>query len=163
MDGVEIGAEPGVEMAQVAPADIGLESIQYLVQQGVNPLRITAQGYGETELDNRCANGIDCSESEHQQNRRTVIKVTGYLDSDEMDSKTLEDIKREEQFQELLQEVQNQEVIQVSSDEELPDEIRSTLREEDNADDEGRLPETNDLNNDDVHPVHQSHNRVPSE
>ncbi len=105
-------------------------AVGYLVRQGVNPLRITAQGYGERELTNRCANGIDCSESEHQQNRRTVIKVTGYLDGDDMQKKTLEDIKREEQFEELLLEVQNQEVVQVSSDQELPEEIKNSLPQE---------------------------------
>lgn len=120
-------------------------AVRYLVRQGVNPLRITAQGYGERELTNRCANDIDCSESEHQQNRRTVIKVTGYLDSDDMENKTLEDIKREEQFEELLLEVQNQEVVQVSSDQELPEEIKKSLPEEEiKAEEVSRKHRSND-------------------
>ncbi|MDH3649926.1 MAG: OmpA family protein, partial [Saprospiraceae bacterium] len=103
------------------------EAVRYLVSKGVNPLRISARGYGESELTNRCANGVSCSEEQHQQNRRTVIKVLGYLDSDEMESKSLEDIKREEEFELMLEEVQNQEVIQVSSTDELPSEVRESL------------------------------------
>jgi len=26
---------------------------------------------------NRCRNGVDCSEEEHQQNRRTELRITG--------------------------------------------------------------------------------------
>lgn len=40
--------------------------------------RITAKGYGETQLLNHCADGITCSEEEHARNRRTEIRITGY-------------------------------------------------------------------------------------
>jgi hypothetical protein len=38
MDGVKISAEPGIEMAQVALADLGLEAIEDIVQERVGNL-----------------------------------------------------------------------------------------------------------------------------
>jgi hypothetical protein len=37
-----------------------------------------SEGYGESKLVNKCANGVKCTESEHQQNRRTEFKVTSF-------------------------------------------------------------------------------------
>jgi outer membrane protein OmpA-like peptidoglycan-associated protein len=34
-----------------------------------------AKGYGESQLINECADGVDCSEELHQQNRRTEFKI----------------------------------------------------------------------------------------
>lgn len=47
----------------------------FLVQRGVDPSRIRTVGYGETRLKNGCKDGVPCSEAEHQQNRRTEVKV----------------------------------------------------------------------------------------
>lgn len=47
----------------------------YLVSKGISGDRIVAKGYGETRLLNRCADGVNCSEAEHQFNRRTEMKV----------------------------------------------------------------------------------------
>jgi len=47
----------------------------YLVSKGITADRIVAKGYGETRLLNRCADGVNCSEAEHQFNRRTEMKV----------------------------------------------------------------------------------------
>lgn len=52
-------------------------AVRYMVLQGINPARITAKGYGETQLVNKCADGVDCTEAEHQANRRTEFKITG--------------------------------------------------------------------------------------
>lgn len=49
--------------------------VDYLILKGVSPNRLVAKGYGETELLNDCNELIKCSESEHQQNRRTEFKV----------------------------------------------------------------------------------------
>jgi outer membrane protein OmpA-like peptidoglycan-associated protein len=51
--------------------------VNYLVNNGIARDRMVAKGYGETQLINKCANGVACSEYEHQQNRRTEIKVLG--------------------------------------------------------------------------------------
>jgi outer membrane protein OmpA-like peptidoglycan-associated protein len=49
--------------------------VDYLISRGISKQRIVAKGYGESKLVNRCKNGITCSEDEHQQNRRTEIKI----------------------------------------------------------------------------------------
>jgi len=50
--------------------------VDYLVSKGIDKKRLTAKGYGETQLTNKCANGVDCSDEEHRQNRRTVFKLS---------------------------------------------------------------------------------------
>jgi outer membrane protein OmpA-like peptidoglycan-associated protein len=52
-------------------------AVAYIVSEGVDSSRITARGYGESQLVNRCRNGVSCSEEEHQQNRRTELRITG--------------------------------------------------------------------------------------
>jgi outer membrane protein OmpA-like peptidoglycan-associated protein/tetratricopeptide (TPR) repeat protein len=52
-------------------------AVNYIVQHGVDALRITAKGYGETRLVNGCANGVKCTEAQHRQNRRTEVFITG--------------------------------------------------------------------------------------
>ena len=49
--------------------------VNYLVSKGISRSRLTAKGYGESRLVNRCANGVECSEGEHQRNRRTEFRV----------------------------------------------------------------------------------------
>ena len=49
--------------------------MDYLIEKGINKKRLTAKGFGETMLTNSCGNGIDCSDAEHKQNRRTVFKL----------------------------------------------------------------------------------------
>lgn len=51
--------------------------VNYLIEKGVNRRSLVARGYGEARLINRCKNGVTCSEEEHQENRRTEIKVLG--------------------------------------------------------------------------------------
>jgi outer membrane protein OmpA-like peptidoglycan-associated protein/tetratricopeptide (TPR) repeat protein len=48
----------------------------WLIQKGIDGNRLTAKGYGETELVNRCADGVKCTEKEHQQNRRSEFIIT---------------------------------------------------------------------------------------
>ncbi len=50
-------------------------TVNYIIKHGIDPNRITAKGYGETQPVNRCVNGVRCSESEHQQNRRTEFVI----------------------------------------------------------------------------------------
>ena len=40
-----------------------------------DPGYYVSNGYGESQLLNRCADGVNCSESDHQINRRTEFKV----------------------------------------------------------------------------------------
>lgn len=49
----------------------------YLISQGIASDRIeSAKGYGERQLLNRCADGVRCSEKEHQYNRRSEFIIT---------------------------------------------------------------------------------------
>jgi outer membrane protein OmpA-like peptidoglycan-associated protein len=49
--------------------------VNWMVNKGINPHRINGKGYGETQLVNNCANNVDCTEKEHQLNRRTEFVV----------------------------------------------------------------------------------------
>lgn len=50
-------------------------AVGYIVSKGIAKQRIIAKGYGETELVNKCDDGVNCSEAEHRKNRRTEFKV----------------------------------------------------------------------------------------
>lgn len=50
-------------------------TVEYLVIKGIHRARLIARGYGETQLVNGCEDGVNCSEEEHQRNRRTTFKV----------------------------------------------------------------------------------------
>jgi outer membrane protein OmpA-like peptidoglycan-associated protein len=50
-------------------------TLNYLVKRGISNSRLTANGYGESQLVNQCADGIICSEKEHQQNRRSSFII----------------------------------------------------------------------------------------
>lgn len=54
--------------------------VLYLVQQGIDPSRLTATGCGKSQLINHCncGAGVICTEAEHQVNRRTQFRITGY-------------------------------------------------------------------------------------
>lgn len=50
-------------------------TVAYIIGQGIEASRISGKGYGETELVNRCSNNVDCSDEEHQLNRRSEFIV----------------------------------------------------------------------------------------
>lgn len=49
----------------------------WLISKGIDESRLTAKGYGETKLVNKCADGVKCTEKEHQQNRRSEFIIVG--------------------------------------------------------------------------------------
>ena len=49
----------------------------YIVSKGVKSSRITSKGYGESQILNKCKDGVTCTEDEYAINRRTEIKITG--------------------------------------------------------------------------------------
>lgn len=51
-------------------------TMAWLVKNGISQSRLTARGYGETQLVNKCADGVDCSEEDHQLNRRSEFIIT---------------------------------------------------------------------------------------
>ncbi|WP_178988290.1 OmpA family protein [Winogradskyella schleiferi] len=49
---------------------------EYIISRGIAAHRIeSARGFGETQLLNECANGVKCSEEEHQLNRRSYFYI----------------------------------------------------------------------------------------
>jgi len=50
-------------------------AFDYLVAKGIDASRMKYQGYGETRLLNNCSNGVDCTEEQHEVNRRSIIKA----------------------------------------------------------------------------------------
>lgn len=51
-------------------------TIAWMIQDGIQASRLTGKGYGETQLVNKCADGVQCSEEEHQMNRRSEFIIT---------------------------------------------------------------------------------------
>lgn len=49
--------------------------VKYLINQGIDPMRMIAKGYGESQLVNNCTNGVPCPETMHVNNRRTEFKI----------------------------------------------------------------------------------------
>jgi len=50
--------------------------LDYLSSKGIDKTRIKALGKGESAIKNRCLNGVDCSDKEHEFNRRTEFNFT---------------------------------------------------------------------------------------
>lgn len=109
-------------------------AVAYITKKGgINTDRITAKGYGETQLVNKCKNGVKCDESKHEVNRRTELKIIGVAQIDPYADKSLAQIIKGESFEKMLAEVQNQEVIKIAPGESLPDEIAKQVAGESEA------------------------------
>lgn len=52
-------------------------TVDYIVKHGIPANRVSGKGYGETNILNKCTNGVSCTEAEHQLNRRSdfIINV----------------------------------------------------------------------------------------
>lgn len=80
-------------------------AVRYLINRGVPKNKIIAKGYGESELINQCSDGVACSEEEHLLNRRTELKILSLEDGVGF-KKSLAEMKREEQMEATLEEIQ---------------------------------------------------------
>lgn len=49
--------------------------VDYLVSRGIKRSRLEYRGFGETQLVNHCGNGVECTEEQHAENRRTEFRV----------------------------------------------------------------------------------------
>lgn len=52
-----------------------MNTINYITSKGISKDRISGKGYGESQILNNCTNGVNCSEDQHQLNRRTEFVV----------------------------------------------------------------------------------------
>ncbi|MFB3390067.1 OmpA family protein [Flavobacterium sp. LAR06] len=50
-------------------------TMNYMIKNGISQNRLTAKGYGETQLVNKCSDGVKCAEDEHQLNRRSEFII----------------------------------------------------------------------------------------
>lgn len=50
-------------------------AMQYLLTKGIDKSRLVAKGYGEKQLLNKCTNDVECTDKQHQENRRTEFKI----------------------------------------------------------------------------------------
>jgi outer membrane protein OmpA-like peptidoglycan-associated protein len=47
----------------------------WLIKEGIAPERLIATGFGESKLVNECADGVKCTEDQHQANRRSEFII----------------------------------------------------------------------------------------
>lgn len=80
-------------------------AVEYIINSGIiNKESITSKGYGESQLVNACRNGRTCSDEQHQENRRTELKVIGISETDPLENKSLKRIIEEENIlEEIMQ------------------------------------------------------------
>ncbi|PVX45398.1 outer membrane protein OmpA-like peptidoglycan-associated protein [Flavobacterium sp. 103] len=50
-------------------------TVDWLVNNGINSVRLIGNGYGESQLVNHCSDGVKCTEEEHQANRRSEFII----------------------------------------------------------------------------------------
>jgi len=50
-------------------------TLNWLVENGIDRSRLSAKGYGEYQLVNQCSDGVECTEEEHQLNRRSMFII----------------------------------------------------------------------------------------
>ncbi len=53
-----------------------LSAKDYLSRKGIAAERIKARGMGEVAIRNHCENGVECSDKEHEYNRRTEVRIS---------------------------------------------------------------------------------------
>ena len=134
---VELGSHTdarGDELSNMGLSQRRAESVvDYLVRNSrVDGSRLTAQGYGETKLINRCADGVVCTEAEHQENRRTELKILS-VDDTKLMEKTLAEIIRGDNMEKTLQQVQSSDVIEVKDGAAMPDDLQKYIESQKNA------------------------------
>ncbi|WP_235295820.1 OmpA family protein [Portibacter marinus] len=101
------GAEDNLELSQKRAQ----AAVDFLTGElEVSSDRIVAVGYGESQIKNKCLEGVDCTEEEHAANRRTEIKILE-MNQNAVPIKSLTEIKFEEQFLKKILEGEGSETI----------------------------------------------------
>ncbi len=50
-------------------------TVNYMIKRGIAKERLDSEGFGETKLINQCANGVKCSDKDHELNRRSEFII----------------------------------------------------------------------------------------
>lgn len=109
-------------------------AVDYLIKEvKIEGRRIEAAGYGESRLVNKCNdnNLENCNEAEHQQNRRTELKVTK-INKDEFLNKSLSTIIREEQMEATIQKLDTETQV-VKEGDDMPEDLKRYIEEQKKA------------------------------
>jgi len=78
---MKIDVRSHTDSRQTAEYNIALSNrrakatMQWLTKNGIASNRLTAKGYGESQLINNCADGVPCTGAEHQLNRRSEFII----------------------------------------------------------------------------------------
>ncbi|CAA9199692.1 Peptidoglycan-associated lipoprotein [Flavobacterium bizetiae] len=78
---MKIDVRSHTDSRQTAEYNIALSNrrakatIQWLTKNGIASNRLTGKGYGESQLLNKCSDGVSCTEAEHQLNRRSEFII----------------------------------------------------------------------------------------
>jgi outer membrane protein OmpA-like peptidoglycan-associated protein len=51
-------------------------TIGWLIENGVDKTRLTAKGYGESQLINKCADNVNCTAEEHQVKQTNLLSLS---------------------------------------------------------------------------------------
>lgn len=82
-------------------AQAALNYVLIAAKGSISPERISAKGYGESQLLNKCADGILCSEEEHARNRRVELKTSEYKPT-VIENKSLMEIVHQEEMEKFI-------------------------------------------------------------
>ncbi|HHH49379.1 MAG TPA: OmpA family protein, partial [Saprospiraceae bacterium] len=100
-------------------------AVDYIKSVGfIDESRIIPKGYGETQLINNCKNGVKCSESKHQKNRRTELKIIGFLENNSLQNKSLKQIIEEEEMDRMIANLSKEGEIKVLPGSDMPEELK---------------------------------------
>ncbi len=50
-------------------------TVDYIIGRGIDSRRITGKGYGATQLINQCSRGVECTDAQHEKNRRSEFVI----------------------------------------------------------------------------------------
>ena len=79
---IELGSHTdaqGKDDANLKLSDSRAQSAaEYIIEHGIESARITGKGYGESQIKNKCGNGVKCPDKLHQENRRTEIRIVDF-------------------------------------------------------------------------------------
>jgi outer membrane protein OmpA-like peptidoglycan-associated protein len=98
---VELGSHTdsrgGEEANKILSQKRAQAAVDYILRSPwIEPNRLKAKGYGESRLTNKCENGVACNDEEHQQNRRTELRIIGFTNDAYQEKSLLEIIHQED-------------------------------------------------------------------
>ena len=127
---IELGSHTdsrgGADKNQTLSLKRAKSAVRYLIEEGAVPsANIIARGYGESSIKNGCVDGADCTEAEHQENRRTELKITGIM-ATPPEPVPLERMKQIENMDDIIAELQNEGQVRVADGQTIDEIIKQT-------------------------------------